>query len=274
MRSSVLFLALFFIVLPDTLVFAVGVEPGEFGVLYNCGFPAEDAKLDGQFSEIFWTVVPWDKVTHDMGWGDLPKSDEDGSYEFACVADKDFLYVGMKVYDDDKVVDEDTGASVYEDDCMEIYIDGGNEKLKGDHDLNDTQIMIGRENVGNKDCPDNPKLAGNHWKAGNYLKGADTGTEAFAVDTNYGWALEAAVPLDTFEIVLANGTVIGFNVQLNDDDDGGTRDHKLSWSEKEREGAEASYQDASVFGELKFVEADLAVSAKGKLATTWASVKK
>jgi hypothetical protein len=35
-----------------------------------------------------------------------------------------------------------------------------------------------------------------------------------------------------------------------------------------------SYENASVFGELKFVEADPAISAKGKIAATWASIKR
>ncbi len=252
--------------------FSDDVKPGQFGVFYNCGFPAEDAKLDGQFNEPFWSAVPWDKVTHEMGWGTLPDDDADGSCEFACVADAEFLYVAIKVYDDDKVVGEDMGDAMYEDDCMEVYIDGGNEKA-GAYDLNDSQIMIARDNVDNPDCPDDPLLAGNHWKGDNFLKGADTGTKASVIDTNYGWAVEAAIPLDTFEIQLADGVIIGFNVQLNDDDDGGSRDHKLSWSEVERAGVEDSHLNPGVFGELRFVEASLAVSSDGKLTATWAWVK-
>jgi hypothetical protein len=64
--------------------FSVGVDPGEFGVLYNCGFPVTIA-LDGNLGD--WPAnVPWHKVTHDVGWN-IPEDDDDGSYEFGCVAE-------------------------------------------------------------------------------------------------------------------------------------------------------------------------------------------
>ena len=64
---------------------------------------------------------------------------------------------------------------------------------------------------------------------------------------------------------------------MGDDDDNGDRDHKLGWSAAERVGDELSYINPSIFGELKFVTADLpdslSVSSKGKLAETWGFVK-
>jgi hypothetical protein len=245
--------------------FSAGVDPGEVGVIYNCAFPIKDITLDGKLDEPFWKLAPWHKVSHDMGWNN-PKDDQDGSLEFACVADEEYLYVAIKVWDDKKVVDEDVGCNVWKDDSVEIYIDGGNEKAPA-YDGNDSQITIGRDNVGGD--PDKPKLGG----CVGQLQGPNTGTKAGVVDTDYGWSVEAAVPLDSFGIKLADGTVIGFNVQLNDDDDKGARDHKLAWSKKERQVGERSWQDPSVFGELKFVKANLAVSPQGKLATTWASIR-
>ena len=276
MRSLVLILTAFFIMFLGATIFADVVERGEFGVLYNCGFPVKVVELDGNFNELFWTVIPWDTITCEMGWGEIPENDEDLSFEFACVADEEFLYVGVKIYDDVRVVDEDVDDNVYHDDCVEIYIDGGNEKTQ-EYDLNDTQIMIGRDNVGYNHLPDKPKLSGSSWRGGDYIKGADTGTKAFLVDTNYGWIAEIAVPFDIFDIKVVDGTVIGFNIQVGDDDDNGDRDHKLGWSAAERVGDELSYINPSIFGELKFVTADLpdslSVSSKGKLAETWGFVK-
>jgi hypothetical protein len=103
--------------------------------------------------------------------------------------------------------------------------------------------------------------------------GADTGTKASAVDTNYGWAVEAAIPLETFDLKLENGAIIGFNVQLNDDDDKVDRDHKLSWSEVERAGTENSHLNPSVFGELKFIETKLSGSGENKLAVKRGLIK-
>jgi hypothetical protein len=268
MRSSALLPMVVSALILSASAFPADVDPGEFGVLYNCGFPVT-VKLDGSFGE--WPGnVPWHKVKHSMGWN-TPKNDEDGSFEFACAADENFLYIAIKIRDDDKCVDENVGDDVWNDDSIELYIDGDNSK-SAEYEADVSQITIGRYNIG--EDPKTPKL--NAWTGGNGLGQAAsaTGTMAAVVDTDYGWAMEVAVPLDSFNIELDDGTVIGFNVQLNDDDDGGDVDHKLSWSEKEREGDETAYLDPSVFGELKFLRDFLAVSAEGKLATTWASIKR
>jgi oligosaccharide reducing-end xylanase len=268
MRDLILTLVVFF-----TLVLCAPVFADEFGVTYDCVFPFT-VVLDGDFAD--WPAnVSWHKVTHTMGWGTLPDDDKDGSYEFACAADSESLYVAIKISDDMKVIDEDTGHSVYNDDAIELYIDGDNSKA-GNYDGNDSQIMIGRENVGGD--PSNPKLGGANpsWGAhvANAISGPDSGTRAAVVDTNYGWAMELAVPLARFGIKPADGVIIGFNVQLNDDDDKSGRDHKLSWSARERSGDESSYKDTSAFGDLKFVSVSSAVSSEGKAAITWGKIRK
>ena len=242
--------------------------PGEFGFLYPCGFPFT-VKLDGNFGD--WPGdVPWHKVTHDMGWT-TPGDDEDGSFEFACVADEEFLYVAIKVWDDEKCVDESVGDDVYNDDSIELYIDGDNSKSEV-YEPDVSQITMGRYNIG--EDPEAPMLNAYTGGNGQGTPASATGTMLAVVDTDYGYAMEVAVPLDTFNIEIAHDVVIGFNMQLNDDDDGAGRDHKLSWSEKELQGGEVAYLNPSVFGELVFLQDFLAVSAEGKLATTWASVKR
>jgi len=271
-KSLILALTMSFALFLGASAFSIGVDPGEFGVLYNCGYPVT-VVLDGDFAD--WPAnVPWHKVTHDMGWN-TPEDDDDGSYEFACVADNRYLYVAIKIWDDKEVTGETAGHDVYKDDCVELYIDGDNSKA-GNYDGNDSQIMIGRDNLGGD--PKKPSLGGANpaWGAhvANAKPGPDSGAETAVVNTKYGWAMEVAVPLAEFDIRLADGTVIGFNVQLNDDDDGGDRDHKQSWSKAELDsGVEGAYRDTSVWGELRFVETSFAVSSQGKLAATWALIK-
>jgi hypothetical protein len=248
--------------------FAIAAEPeDEFGVLYNCNY-STTVKLDGDFAE--WPAnVAWHKVKHSMGWN-TPKDDEDGSLEFACVADDKYLYVAVKIWDDEKCVDEDKGDSVYKDDSIELYVDGDNSK-SNEYEADCSQITIGRYNIG--EDPEDPMLNGYRGGSGNGTPANQSGTKAAVVDTNYGWAVEAALPFKTWNIELADGAAIGFNVQLNDDDDGVDRDHKLSWSEKEREGGETAYLNPAVFGELVFIKDLLAVSSEGKLAATWGLIK-
>lgn len=263
MRSLFLTLAVFFALLLGALAFA-----DESGVVYDAAYPFT-VTLDGDLGD--WPAVPWHKITHDMGWAPLPDDDNDGSYEFACVADGDNLYIGIKTWDDAKCVDEDVGDSVYQDDSMELYIEADNSK-PGEYEADCCQITVGRYNVGGN--PNDTKL--NCWRGGNGQGQAacETGTKAAVVDTNYGYAMEIAIPFAFFGISPADGTMVGFNIQLNDDDDNGGRDHKLSWSAKEREGDESAWSDPSVFGTVELVSISTAVSSEGKLATTWASIKK
>jgi hypothetical protein len=253
MRCKIL--ALITLLIFSVSAFALADEPG---VMYDAAFPVT-VTLDGDFTE--WSSIPWHSVTHDMGW-DNPTDDADGSLEFACVADNDYLYFAVKIWDDAKVVDENTGGDVWQDDSIEAYVDGGNEKA-GSYDDNDRQLTIGRDNVGGD--VDNPMMGG---------QGPGSGTKAAVVDTSYGWAVEAATPLATYGITPAVGTVIGFNMQLNDDDDGDGRDHKLAWSAVELASGEDSWENPQMFAELQFVDVATAVSSDGKLATKWAAIKK
>lgn len=265
MKALIFTLVLFFLA---AAIYAAENDGGETGVLYRCGF-LRSIKIDGDLAD--WPKnVSWHQVTHDMGWNN-PTNDEDGSFKFACVADKDYLYVAVKITDDKECINESIGRDVYDDDSVELYIDGDNSKATV-YEPDVCQITIGRYNTGVN--PEKPKL--NAWTGenGQGIPADQTGTMvAVADDPQSGYAMEIAVPLKVFGIELANGTVIGFNIQLNDDDDGGSYDHKLSWSKKEREGSEASWTNPSVFGELEFVEGLLPVQ-EDKLLTVWGKIKR
>jgi len=231
-----------------TAIISAPVHADEPGLVYDAPFPVT-VSVDGDLSD--WPLVTWHKITHNMGWDKLPESDDDASLEFACAADEGNLYVALKIRDDSKCVNEDTGRNIFQDDSVEIYIDADNSK-PAVYEPDVCQISIGRYNVGGD--PNNPML--NDFRGWNWEGAAanETGTRAAVVDTDYGWAVEAAVPLAFFGIHLADGKVIGFNVHLNDDDDQGERDHWLGWSKTELAGdVDTAYMNPSVFGQLRFV---------------------
>lgn len=244
-----------------------GVIPGgEFGLLYECGFP-NTVEVDGSLRDLAWLFAPWHAVSND--WGTQPAPDmADASFEFAACADDQWLYVAIKVTDDKLQTGEDLNADLWKDDSVEIYIDPNNGKTATYETKEgnwDSQITIGAINIGGD--INAPMLGGTG-------DGANTGTIAAVVETADGWDVESAVPLKSpgkWNIVPTNGMKIGFNVHLNDDDDGGDRDHKLIWSANDL--ADSSWENTSVFGELQFVKAFLSVDPDGKLATRWASVK-
>jgi len=250
--------------------FSVTANPelqGELGVLYKCAFPVEDGNvtLDGKITEQFWQFAPWHKISCDMVCVDnaLPSdSDEDASMEFACVANSGTMYFGAKVKDD--LVVADGGDTWWQNDAIEVYIDGGNEKAAA-YDANDIQlgmVVDGIQTGGVNNAPA-VQIAD--------LVGA--GFEFVTFETQDGWQLEAKIPLAPFGIEVITGKVIGFNVHYNDDDDGGdTREHKLNWSENDNN--DNSYTNPEKFANLEFVSANLAVASSGKLAALWGSIKR
>ncbi|MBD3182796.1 hypothetical protein GF312_10925 [Candidatus Poribacteria bacterium] len=167
-------------------------------------------------------------------------------------------------------MNEDTGDNVWKNDSIEVYIDGDNSK-PGVYEADCSQMTLGRYNI---DSPiDEPILNGYKGANGQGIAANTLGIKAAVVNTNYGWATEMAIPLDMFNVEVKDQGVIGFNIQMNDDDDGGDRDHKLSWSEKELAAGELSYSNPSVFGELKFLIDYLSVNPNDSTVTTWGATK-
>ena len=108
-----------------TAIISAPVHADEPGLVYDAPFPVT-VSVDGDLSD--WPLVTWHKITHNMGWDKLPESDDDASLEFACAADEGNLYVALKIRDDSKCVNEDTGRNIFQDDSVEIYIDADNSK--------------------------------------------------------------------------------------------------------------------------------------------------
>ena len=245
------------------------IAGGEFGLVYPCGFSnANTVELDGILGELAWQFAPWHVIDHATGTQPAP-NDDDASLSFAAAADANWLYVALRVTDDELQIKEENGGDLWKDDSVEVYLDPNNGKTdtyeakKGDWDV---QITIGAVNIDGD--PNAPILAGTG-------EGATTGTLAAVVQTAKGWDVEAAIPLDSdgkWEIVPEDGLRIGFNIHLNDDDDGADRDHKLIWSANDLD--DQSWQNPSRFAELEFVEAFLAVDPSGKLATTWGAIRR
>jgi len=267
MKKTVCILGTLFILYLAASGIAIDVQlEGELGVMYKCAFPLEDKEvtLDGKITEPFWQFAPWHEISHDMVNADKPvpsDDDDDASMEFACAASNDFFYFGARVKDDKIVAD----AGVWwQNDAIEVYIDGGNEKANAydDNDIQLGMVVDGKQTGGVNTAPA-VQIAD--------LEGA--GFKFVTFETQDGWELEAKIPLAPFGIKVANGKVIGFNVHYNDDDDGGdTREHKLNWSENDND--DTSYTNPSKLAELQFVNANLGVAPSGKLAALWGAVKR
>jgi len=143
-------------------------------------------------------------------------SDADLSYDLYIVHDGETLYFGFDVTDDS--IQSDSGASTWDDDCVEIFCNADNEGTGQDNDGRGFQLLITSD--GRTDGSDSGPLGlGDDWY------GAQT--------TAKGFCVEVAIPFDSFDTgggeSLAVGDRIGFTVNVDDDDNGGGREHQFWW---------------------------------------------
>jgi hypothetical protein len=168
--------------------------------------------------------------------------------------DNSFIYGFMYTQDD---IINDVHANTYEQDGWELYFDADNSKgttaANGtDYDgVNDIQMRM-NHNMGN-----DATLIGTGipvaWASGEYWANAAwdrvaAGVEVAVRDTALGWTLEWKMPLESLYLGPTPGTLIGFELQQNDNDSD-KRDHISKWWVKE---GDPSWNNASTFGTAVF----------------------
>jgi endo-1,4-beta-xylanase len=155
--------------------------------------------------------------------------------KFKTLWDERNLYVYAVVTD---ALLSDASANAWEEDSVELFVDQNNGKTTA-YQADDGQYRINFHNV---------KTVGGHASQDNY-------TSAAKVVDGVGYVVEAAIRLDT--ITPKVGTVIGFDLQVNNDQDGnGTRDSVTNWSDSSGQ----SYQDTSKLGVLQLVNPHVPVT--------------
>lgn len=215
-----------------------------------CSFPLTPV-LDGNTNDDVWANARWETVSSAMGFI-AADSDADASFDFACVADADNIYIAFRIHDDVIVSGETGDCDIYLDDSLELYIDACYQP-ESSYNGDDAQITLGAENIG---VTDQSQIVWNGGCGNSGIPGPDTGSQAVAVTTADGWAGEIAIPLNVtngWAITPADGKIIGFNIHYNDDDDQGDRDSKLIWGLKDRE-TDGSYSSTAQFDTLQFCQ--------------------
>src|SRR5690625_3926535 len=143
--------------------------------------------------------------------------------------DEEYLYIYADIADE--LLSKKSGQA-HEQDSIEIFLDQNNEKTTN-YQPDDGQFRVNFDNE----------------QSYNGMASADNFTTATRI-TEAGYVVEAAIKLD---IAPSDGTVIGFDVQVNNDATGeGRRDTVAIWNDITGE----SYQNTSSFGELELVTVD------------------
>lgn len=138
-------------------------------------------------------------------------SQNDLSAIFQIQWDNNYLYALVEVQDDNLINDS---TNAYQDDGIEIYLDGGNEKANT-YDQNDHQLMF-KYNDNNV----------YEWPNG-LINPAGIVFAQTVSATSY--TMEIRIPWSFIEANPTEGTPIGIDVHINDDDDGDNRDKKMAW---------------------------------------------
>jgi len=180
-----------------------------------------------------------------------PPSDEsDLSGSFRCIVDPEDFYIAVEVKDDRLVFGEEKFGESYNDDAVEVYFDGDLAPKKYgegiDYDANDAEIRLSKDKSG-KVSLEGMGLFGDRlfmfpglWES--------LGIKGAIKEQPWGYTAELKVPKIVFVAVpLWPGVEIGFQIMVNDDDDGGRRDSKISWTEDLKD---ESWYTTRYFGKL------------------------
>ncbi|MFW5851491.1 MAG: CBM9 family sugar-binding protein, partial [Bacteroidota bacterium] len=149
--------------------------------------------------------------------------------------DNSNLYILVQVEDNN--LSSDSGTEWYNDDGVEIFVDADNSKNSSYDAVDDfqwgfvwntTTVNAGGNNPGN----------------------STTGVDFVTTSTTNGYNVEIAIPWSTINLNPTVGHIMGFDVAVNDDDNGGERDNKISWNATVDNG----WQNPSLFGEVELIE--------------------
>ncbi len=170
----------------------------------------------------------------------------DLSANYKAMWDANYFYVLVNVTDNVKV--NNAGTDYYNDDAVEIFFDIGNDKA-ATYGANDFQYTF-RWND-NTVYEKNNKI---------------TGVTFARVDNSTGYVMEMRFPWATLTGSPAVNQLVGFDVAVNDDDDGNARDRKIAWSST----ADQAWTNPSYMGTviLKGAPACTLPSAAGAITGT------
>jgi chitodextrinase len=162
---------------------------------------ADGIIMDGQLNESVWDLnTKVSKVTEGL---------PDHIVLFDAVWDDTYLYVAGKILDDVLVADNGTSQPWY-DDAFEIFIDANSNKGNV-YDEFDRQYIVS-------------------YGSSTMWGENSTGVVAEWTEISGGFTVEVAIPWSNLGITPSNGTVIGFDIMADDDDDSGVREGQTSWS--------------------------------------------
>ncbi len=195
---------------------------------------------------------------------DIDADSADGAElrRWAAVHDGEYLYV--LVLSDDIGQRQADSLDHWQDDSLELFIDGNNSKLSTWGDDDDAHLLIpllkqnSTNRVGNNEIngrfSDGPRSVNTELDI-EFFTGPGIGPDGIRAIRFEQDVYELAIPIASAGITA--GEPFGFELQLNDDDDGGSRESKWGWfhpSRSDNTDTDTSYMDPSVMGTVVLEE--------------------
>lgn len=208
--------------------------------------------LDGSLDD--WQGVKFVEVNSQNGVfdGESSKADNDKDlcYKFAVCYDEKALYVAVEVKDDKLVTDDtNTGEKAgkcWMDDAVEVFLDGNHNRASNARDQAKLEYQFGGEfsltanGAATSNCTGWPKSFGNkkYWSGAVTREQLKDGSWIVRYEYRLSWTVMGNKPLKKGSL--------GFTIGVQDDDNGGQRDHALYWSGK----SPSCWKDESGWGNL------------------------
>jgi len=155
-----------------------------------------------------------------------PESVTDFSASSRVKWDDQSLYLLIEVQDDNLV--NDSGNQPWKDDAVEVFVDGDNDTVPA-YDANDHQFIF----RWNDDTV-------HHYQQEIPQPVNPEGITCVQKNTETGYLMEIQIDWSAVGTDPAEEQLIGFDIQINDDDDHGSREHKIAWLAATDQAAENS----------------------------------
>ena len=144
--------------------------------------------------------------------------------------DDENLYLWVGVIDETHVSDS---KNTWADDSIEVYLDADGSRGESYDEFNDYHLSF--------------RLGDSKISIGGKTPKEDIKAIKYSMrQTPSGYQLDVTIPWSTLRVVPRTEHVIGFDIQVNDDDNGNERDAKISWNAN----SDTAWKNPQVFGQL------------------------
>ncbi len=184
--------------------------------------------MDGQLDSL-WLAVPGNHLKNKLFGNTSAAGDLDVTWK--ALWDETNLYVFVDVIDE--AIYGDSEATYHEDDAVELYFDWNNSKTANYDGVDDYQYIFRAKD-----------------EAGKVFNLPPNGVENVSfktIDRVGGYRMELLFPFAAYGISPEEGLEIGFEVHVNDDDTGNSRDAKHGWNSE----SDNAWSRTDVFGTVR-----------------------